>query len=124
MNRFLSIILFTLPFTLPFTILSGQVKKELTKKEVRAGMKRFNHYASKPWAKPFIKGIDADRNQHITIQEIRIYAERELPAKATSRNDLALRITHKENPSIDTNQNGILTKKELISFLKRLEKYD
>ena len=106
--------------TLPVAVLFGQV----TKKEVKAGMKRFNQIAAKPWAKPFVRGIDADRNQRITIKEIRVYAERELPAKATSGNDLALRIAHKENPDIDADNNGTLTKRELIAFLKGLEKYD
>jgi hypothetical protein len=41
-----------------------------------------------------------------------------------SVNDLALRIAHKENPDIDADNNGTLTKRELIAFLKGLEKYD
>jgi hypothetical protein len=77
----------------------------------------FREWSNKPLFRRVFKPADVNRDKRITIEEIANYAEKELPRNATSRNEITLKIMFKQNPRSDINRDGVLTKRELITYL-------
>jgi len=82
-----------------------------------AQVQEFQKWANKPLFRLFLGGSDLDGDGYVSIIEIRDYAAVELPSRATSENERALKIMHRQNPRADLDRDGVLTKRELLIYL-------
>lgn len=80
-------------------------------------VENFRRWSNKPLFRRVFRAADVNRDRDITIEEIADYAEKELPRRATSENEVTLRIMYRQNPRSDLNRDGVLTKKELVTYL-------
>jgi len=100
----------------PVISLAGSPGSPLTKEDW-AQIENFQKWSNKPIFRLVFRGADVNRDKYISIPEIRDFAAVELASRDTSENEPALRMMFKQNPRSDLNRDGVLTKRELLTYL-------
>ena len=88
----------------------------LTDEQLEADKVEFQRWTNKLYGL-FGRKADIDKDGILSIAELRGHCDNELKDHKTSKNDLLLRIIKKQNPKMDQNKDGILTKPELLTYM-------
>jgi len=111
MNRLtLAILLF------PVIVLASSLGSPLTQEDWDQ-IEHFRKWSNKRIFRMVFRGADVNRDKYISIPEIRDFAAVELASRDSSENEPALRMMFKQNPRSDLNRDGVLTKRELLTYL-------